>query len=315
MGVPPSMSADDRMTDAGRINKDKNSKIKILVSYYKPWQLPKEDVFLPIQAGKAVSGFNLKMQGDDTGDNISSKNAVFSEFTAWYWAWKNIKTIYPNIEYIGLTHYRRFFALNEPFETSLLIFKNNIPKMEYYEDLIREKLKNNDIMLVKQWSYDCNLKKQYAQWHYASDLECMKDIIHKLYPEYDESFFDFFENNNRLSLYCMFIARYDFFNRYFEWLFPILFELEKQIDVSKYDPYQKRVIAFLAERLLNLYVYHHRLKAAYEPIYLIKGERNIVSKIKNMIKEAIRFIMPYGILEWWYKKKNIDNYRSKKNAA
>jgi hypothetical protein len=69
-----------------------NSKIKILVCYYQPWklELPKGNIFLPIQAGKVSSGFSLNMQDDTAGDNISNRNDMFGEFTAWYWAWKNI---------------------------------------------------------------------------------------------------------------------------------------------------------------------------------------------------------------------------------
>jgi len=277
---------------------DKNAdvKVKILVCYYKPWQLPKESIFFPIQAGKAVSGFKLKMQGDDTGDNISNRNATFSEFTAWYWAWKNIKTIYRNIEYIGLAHYRRFFALDEPFEKYTRINKYSIPQMEHYEDLIIQKLENNDIILVKQASFGCNLQKQYSHWHYAGDLSCLKNIMHDLYPEYDDTFLDFFENNNRISLYCLFIARYDFFDKYFEWLFPILFEVEKRIDVSEYDSFQKRVIAFLAERLLNIYVYHNKLKTVYEPMYYIEDRKSIIQK-------AVKLVIPNSIKKWWRKKK------------
>jgi len=280
------------MTDIVGINKDTDKKIKILVCYYQPRQLPKESIFFPIQAGKAVSGFNLKIQGDDTGDNISHKNATFSEFTAWYWAWKNIKTVYPNIEYIGLAHYRRFFALNEPFEEYTRIDKLGIPQMDNYEDLIIHKLEDNDIILVKQASFGCNLQKQYSHWHYAADLSCMKNIIHELCPEYDDTFLHFFESNNKMSLYCMFIARYDFFDKYFEWLFPILFEAEKKIDVSGYDVYQKRVFAFLAERLLNIYVCHHKLKTVYEPVYFIED-------IKGIIKQTVKLITPNSIMERW----------------
>jgi len=67
------------------IKKEEETRTKILVCYYQPWKLPGNSIFLPIQAGKAISGFNLNIQGDNTGDNISSKNATFSEFTAWYW--------------------------------------------------------------------------------------------------------------------------------------------------------------------------------------------------------------------------------------
>lgn len=46
--------------------------------------------FLPIQVGKALSNIDLGIQGDNTGDNISSKNPNYCELTAHYWYWKMV---------------------------------------------------------------------------------------------------------------------------------------------------------------------------------------------------------------------------------
>jgi hypothetical protein len=267
------------------------SKVKILTCYYKPWRLPKENIFFPIQAGKAFSRYKLKMQGDDTGDNISGKNATLSEFTAWYWGWKNIKNFYPNIEYIGLSHYRRFFALDKSSEIHTPIDRYKIPRMKNYEELIIQKLEDKDIILTRSMTFADTIKKQYEIEHDISDYYCIKDIVHKICPEYDDSFLYFFENNKTISLYCLFIARYELFHQYFEWLFPLLFEAEKRIDFSNRNTYQKRAIAFLAERLLNVYVLHHKLRVVYEPIYYITNlEEYIESKtgIKAFLKRIIR---------------------------
>jgi hypothetical protein len=271
--------------------RDTDSKVKILTCYYKPWRLPKENIFFPIQAGKTVSRYKLRMQGDDTGDNISDKNATFSEFTAWYWGWKKIKTLYPNIEYIGLSHYRRFFALDESTAEQIQIDRYRIPRMEDYENLIIQKLEDKDIILVRTMTFADTIKKQYEIEHDGSDYYCIKDIMHEICPEYDDSFLHFFEGNKTISLYCIFIARYELFDQYFEWLFPLLFEAEKRMDFSNHNTYQKRAIAFLAERLLNVYVLHHKLKVVYEPIYYITNlEEYIESKtgIKTFIKRIIR---------------------------
>jgi hypothetical protein len=233
------------------------------------------------------------MHGDDTGDNISDRNEMFGEFTAWYWAWKNIKIIYPNIEYIGMAHYRRFFKLDVDYDKRIYIKQLNIPKMENYEELIQKKLEDNDIILVNPVPFTRSIKKQYSDCHYGSDLRCMKDIIHELCPEYDESFVNYIENNSIFIGLCLFIARYELFDKYFEWLFPILFEAEKRIDVSNYEPYQKRVLAFLAERLLGVYVYHHKLKAVYFPIYYIDLLKN---KFKYLTRRLIKWILPYGLV-------------------
>jgi len=288
-------SANNRnISGNNEINRD-NCRIKIPVCYYQPWELPKNNLFWPIQAGKAVSRFDLKIQGDDTGDNISAKNATFSEFTVWYWVWKNIKTIYPNLEYVGLSHYRRFFNLENPYSEFAMFYKSKIPCMAGYERLFIEKLSSADIILSKPAYFSCAVKNQFSYRHKEADYLCVKNIIHNICPEYDDSFKSVFENNNGISLYCMFVSKYKLFNDYFSWLFPILFETEKKIDVSEYNPYQKRVLAFLAERLLNVYVLHHNLKTAYEPIYFIETI-DFSSGIKKLCRSTAKYFLPYGIV-------------------
>lgn len=90
---------------------------KILICCHKPSILPTDDLFLPLQVGKAISHYDLHIQGDDTCrgvpcNNISNKNDSYCELTGLYWAWKNIKTLYPNIKYLGLCHYRRYFSFS-----------------------------------------------------------------------------------------------------------------------------------------------------------------------------------------------------------
>jgi hypothetical protein len=294
-----------------------NSKLKILVCYYQPWklELPQEDIFLPIQAGKVSSGFNLNMQDDTTGDNISNRNDIFGEFTAWYWAWKNIKIYYPDIEYIGLSHYRRYFSMNKTWGKGRIIHLTNTPVMNNYENLFVNSLKKNDIILVKPEYFPYNLRIQYSTIHNNFDYLCIKEIVHEICPEYDESFLYIFEKNIKISLYCMFVVKYDLFDNYFKWLFPLLFEAERRIDTSKYSKYQKRVLAFLAERLLNVFVYHHKLRIDYRPIYFIHSpddKYKRLDEILRKIKYVIKLFIPYGMI---ILLKNINNIllRNSKN--
>jgi len=99
--------------------------IKILVAYHKKSPLFKNDIVIPIHAGRAVAKVKSKdgvisdqdfewlmknMIGDDTGENISELNRDLNEWTVLYWAWKNYDKL-GNPDYIGLCHYRRFFEL------------------------------------------------------------------------------------------------------------------------------------------------------------------------------------------------------------
>ena len=68
-----------------------------------------------------------------------------------------------------------------------------------------------------------------------------------------EKFKKYLESCCLLSPYNMYIAHSKSISDYFNLLFPWLFEVEKQIDVTLRDPYQTRVFGFLAERFASYY--------------------------------------------------------------
>ena len=78
--------------------------IKIIVAAHKPYRMPSDGMYLPVQVGasgkESIPGF----MRDDTGDNISDKNPYYCELTGVYLAWKHVKA-----DYVGLAHYRRHF--------------------------------------------------------------------------------------------------------------------------------------------------------------------------------------------------------------
>ena len=83
-----------------------------MVATHKKYWMPEDEVYLPLHVG-AEGKADLGYTKDNTGDNISVKNPNYCELTGMYWAWKNL-----NCEYIGLCHYRRYFA-NVPASNNL----------------------------------------------------------------------------------------------------------------------------------------------------------------------------------------------------
>lgn len=59
--------------------------------------------------------------------------------------------------------------------------------------------------------------------------------------------------NNKLSAYNMFITKNSTFEEYSNWLFDILFEVERRVKISSYAD-QARIFGYMSERLLNVFV-------------------------------------------------------------
>ena len=57
--------------------------IKIIVATHKPYHMPDDPMYLPVQCG-AAGKESIGYQRDDEGDNISYQNETLSELTALY---------------------------------------------------------------------------------------------------------------------------------------------------------------------------------------------------------------------------------------
>jgi hypothetical protein len=263
--------------------------IKILVCMHKASEFPRDDIYLPIHVGKAYSNIDLGIQGDDTGDNISVKNKSFCELTGLYWAWKNIKTLYPNVQYIGLCHYRRYFAMGRGKPNKYGgIPVPALPDMKNYKNILLQILKSNKQIIAKPITHQWSLRTEYSSHYHSDDYVTLRNVINDLYPEYNHSFYKVMELNNRASYCNMFVSSYSFFENYCEWLFSILFEADRRINISNYSEYQARVFGFLAEFLLNVFVYHHNTPIVYKPYFFIEDEGDeLIPVLRNVIKDTI----------------------------
>lgn len=275
-----------------------NTKLKVLVCCHKPCELPPDPdgIFLPIQVGAAISDINLGIQRDDQVngqpcDNISVKNKSFCELTAMYWAWKNIKTLYPDLEYIGLNHYRRYFSFDEKrcFEdyvmklsTEMGMYKLNLEKLNII-------FSEYSIVIPIRKVFSYSLDVDYSVNHISEDLRVLKKVIQTKYPEYDEDLFKVMEHGNKLSAYNMMIMKWSDFDSYCSWLFDILFEVEKIIDISKYNDIQQRVFGYMAERLLNVWIAHNIGKKKYLNVILF-GDQKVKRTLKNRTGTLYRFL-------------------------
>ena len=253
--------------------------IKVLVATHKKYWMPRDNMYLPIQVG-AVLNNKLGYITDDEGDNISAKNPYYSELTALYWAWKNLKC-----DYLGLCHYRRYLGhKNKWYLLSGTLQRKHMILKEADCTLL---LSQFDIILPKKRNYYIEtIKSHYAHAHNLNDLEAVQQIIEELYPEYNTAF-NGVMNEKELYILNMCIAKKEVLDAYSEWLFSILFELETRINYKDYDEYQKRVFGFLSERLFNIWLKKQSLTRVELDVIEIEPV-NWGHKIYNFFKRKLK---------------------------
>lgn len=275
-----------------------SSRIKILVCCHKKCEIPNNDVFLPIQVGASISDIDLGMQRDDlvssqACDNISSKNKSYCELTAVYWAWKNIKKLYPDLEYIGLNHYRRYFCFDKTDVFEDVIVESLSELKNYKLDFVRLSnwLLNKKAIVAKERIYPFPLFVDYCICHISSDIKLLRKIVHDLCPDYDESFYRVIMRGNELSHYNMFVMDWNSFDSYCKWLFPILAEVERLINIENYSASQKRIFGYMAERLFNVWLFKNEVKLKKLNVYKYDDTKPVKNPLAKRIFYRIRFFI------------------------
>lgn len=252
--------------------------IKVIVATHKQYTMPNEKIYLPVLVGSYNKTESFNFLKDDTGDNISNKNASYCELTGLYRAWKNLK----NCDALGLVHYRRYFKGKFKFNVN---GKNK--KILNYED-VAKLMKNYDMILPKKRYYVIDTNRgQYIHAHHSIGLEKTKKVIETHYNDYVESF-NKIMNKRSGHRFNMMILKKQFFDGYCTWLFDILGKVEDGLDISSWSKSEQRIYGYIAERLLDVWVDKNKIKFKEVPYVSIenshivkKGWNFILRKIKN----------------------------------
>lgn len=200
-----------------------------------------DEMYIPLHVGKYGKD-DLGYLGDNTGEHISAKNPNYCELTGMYWVWKNIQC-----DIVGICHYRRFFLKD-----------NNLLTQEFIE----KQLQKYDVIIPNSRCVDeKDVYDHYGNKHIRNDLDICREVIEEKYPEYIPAF-DSAMRGILVSIGNMWISKKDIYDKYCEWLFDILFEVERRIDISEYDTYQSRVMGFLSERLFRVWLLMQSLKVS-----------------------------------------------------
>ena len=231
--------------------------IKLFLAYHKATPVLSTYPFVPIQGGRAVAKNKLDMIGDDTGDHISGRNPNYCELTVQYWIWKNVKA-----DYVGLAHYRRIPAFRNCRTKKFFDFsEETCRKFGWTKDRIEELCRQYDVIMPPNWTIfppgePGNVMTPYEfhrSEHIESDLQTTMQVIDELYPEFHDLTEQVLMKETKACFGNICLMKKELFDAYSDWLFRILFEVEKRIPISP-DPEQARVFGFLSERLINVYL-------------------------------------------------------------
>ncbi|MBR6981969.1 MAG: DUF4422 domain-containing protein [Ruminococcus sp.] len=248
--------------------------MSIYIVTHKKYSMPSLNGYLPIQVGAALHD-DLGYLKDSEGDEISRKNPNYCELTALYYIWKNCTD-----SIVGMVHYRRYFCTKRTVHPQQFILS--------YDEAAKLLQEYDIIMPYKMYRKGLTIKEDYEKNHKASDYDTCRKVIQEKYPDYLQAF-DETSNQKTLFQYNMFICKKPLFDAYCQWLFDILFEVERRVDISEYDAYNQRIFGFLSERLFNVWLRHEKLRVKKLEVYNIEDSHAQLLKanLKNLIKPII----------------------------
>ncbi|MCD8008840.1 MAG: DUF4422 domain-containing protein [Clostridiales bacterium] len=242
--------------------------ICVMVAAHKNYRMPEDSVYLPVHVG-AEGKESIGFQGDNTGDNISAKNKNYCELTGLYWLWKNVQA-----DYIGLAHYRRHFTVGRDKDK----WKRIAGKQDF-----EKVLKTTDVILPHKRNYYIETTyNQYAHAHHAIDLDTTREILQERYSDYVPAFDSCMKRTDGHK-FNMFVMKREIADAYCQWLFDVLFELERRLDISGYSENDARVFGFVAERLLDVWMETNRVEYKEMQVVFME-EQNWLVKGGNFLK-------------------------------
>lgn len=254
-------------------NHENNPNIKLYVVCHKESYVPENPYLYPIQVGAAQAEKKLAgMLYDDEGENISEKNKCYCELTAQYWAWKNEEA-----DYYGFFHYRRYMAFDPKLNRDDgwgniaydRITDDVLAEMKLRPEVMRDIITKYDVISVKGRPYpriqeggrpmDVYHEYGVAEFQHRQDLDITLKVLEEKYPEFKETAKEYMKATSAHE--CnMFIMKREIYHEYCAWLFDILFEAEKRIDMTWYSVEEYRVMGYLAERLCGIYYMYLKKK-------------------------------------------------------
>ncbi|WP_072557620.1 DUF4422 domain-containing protein [Lactiplantibacillus plantarum] len=249
-------------------------KAKIIVAAHKEFPMPADaNLYLPILVGAEKNYRDgMKYQRDDVGENISGKNGNYSELTAVYWAWKNLK----DVDVIGLVHYRRYLYLHPSASLEDVLTTDQLSSL----------LKKSEVIVPRKRRYYIETNySHYVHAHHQAPLDATREAIKKLFPSYLSSF-DEVMSRRSAHMFNMFVMSRVRFDSYASFLFGILQEVEKHVSLEGYSQQELRVFGYISELLMDVWINANEINYTEVPWGQI-GPNHTFLKALNFLKRKI----------------------------
>ena len=147
-------------------------------------------------------------------------------------------------------------------------------------------MKDCDVVLPKPRNYFIESNySQYAHAHHAIDLDTTRAILSEKYPEYIPVYDNYMKRTTG-HRFNMFIMKKEKFDAYCSWLFDVLFELERRLDISQYSQNDSRVFGFVSERLIDAWLETNSVKYKEIPCMFME-KQNWLVKGFNFLKRKV----------------------------
>lgn len=170
---------------------------------------------------------------------------------------------------VGTCHYRRYL-LNEQGKL-------------FTEAQILSLLQQYDVITTKELQLNFSYYDGFASHHKILYLDETARVIQEIYPDYAADFQQLVQQKHTY-FGNMLIAKKEVYDAYMEWLFSILFEVERRVKVEEEDSYHRRIFGFISEFLQYVWIRHNRLRV-YACMVGMLGEKAEIAEVRCRLAE------------------------------
>jgi hypothetical protein len=191
----------------------------------------------------------------DSITNLGSPNAAWSELATLVEG----KKIFGNATYVGLQHYRRFFAL-EISPPGIHSIKVSMVDRNLYAQRQAENLSSyfGKVVIPTPELYEISLLENFRRFHlelfFGLEIACdeFDKLVFSRFGEIDS--LDLLDQTNQIRPYNMFLGPREFYDQWLKILEPILKVLDSNRDKFPTEGYQSRWAGFIIERVFSIYL-------------------------------------------------------------